>query len=71
MEVIRLKYIAGDEVGVSVLTNRTGTAGTVITLDLDPYVEGITIMHYTPGDARKLAEALIKAAEDVEVEVDE
>lgn len=66
MEVIRLKDITGDEVEVSLLTNRTGTVRTVITLDLDPYDDGITIMHYTPGDARKLAAALILAADEAE-----
>jgi hypothetical protein len=66
MEVIRLKDITGDEAEVSLLTNRTGTVKTVITLDVDPYDDGITIMHYTPGDARKLAAALIIAAEEAE-----
>jgi hypothetical protein len=66
MEVIRLKDITGDEVEVSVLTNRTGTVRTVITLDLDPHDDGVTIMHYTPDDARKLAAALILVADEAE-----
>ena len=67
MEVIRLKDITGDEAEVSVLTNRTGTIRTVVTLDFDPFDDnGISMMHYTPGDARKLAAALILAADEAE-----
>lgn len=67
MEIIRVKDVTGDEAEVSVLTNRTGTVRTVITLDFDPCDDkGISIMHYTPGDARKLAAALILAADEVE-----
>ena len=70
MEVIRLKDVTGDEAELSLLTNRTGTIRTVVTLDFDPYdYSGTSIMHYTPDDARKLAAALIMSADEAELPV--
>lgn len=68
MEQIRVEDITGDEAEVGVLGNRTGEVKTVVTLDFDPDYECdcIDMMHYTPDQARKLAAALILAAEEAE-----
>lgn len=67
MENFRIKDITGDEAEVGIINKNTGTIKTLISLDLDPYEqEGVSIMHYTPEQARKLAAALIKAAEEAE-----
>ena len=67
MDNVRLKDTAGDEAEVSILTKNTETIKKVVVLDLDPYEqELVSIMHYTPEQARKLAAALIMAAEEAE-----
>lgn len=60
----RIEDMQFDEAEVGSLTNREGTK--IITLDFAPYEEGVTIMHYTPDQARKLAAALILAADEAE-----
>lgn len=60
MEQIRVEDTHFDEAVVGVLTN-------IVVLDLDPYgQELVSIMHYTPEQARKLAAALTLAAEEAE-----
>lgn len=71
MKAIIIKDVTGDEAEVCILNKRdksTETIKKIITLDLDPYIEekGVKVMHYTPEQARKLASALILAAEEAE-----
>lgn len=70
MEQIRVEDIVGNEAEVGVLGNRTGEVKTVVTLDFDPYDyhhhDGMCLMNYTPEAARKLAAALILAADEAE-----
>lgn len=69
MEDIRVKDISGDEAEVGVLGYRTGEIKNIVTLDFDPdnyNCDCIDMMHYTPDQARKLAAALIAAADEVE-----
>lgn len=69
MEQIRVEDFAGDstEVSVSVYYD------CIVTIDSDPdnKEERQSMMHYTPGQARKLALAILKAAEAAEAEEDE
>lgn len=69
MEQIRVEDFAGDstEVSVSVYYD------CIVTIDSDPdnQEERPSMMHYTPGQARKLALAILKAAEAAEGEADE
>lgn len=61
----RIEDMQFDEAEVGSLTNREGTK--IITIDFDPYDDGgVSIMHYTPDQARKLAAALILAAHEAE-----
>lgn len=68
MENVRIEDVTGDESEVCVISSRTGDVKTIVSLDFDPddYGECISMMHYTPGDARKLAAALIMAADEAE-----
>ena len=70
MENFRIKDISGDDAEVCILNKRdksTETIKKIITLDLDPYEQDlVSIMHYTPEQARQLASALIIAAEEAE-----
>ena len=71
METVRIDDVHFDQAEVSVTM---GTVrGHVVNLDFDPdgYGDCQTLMHYTPEQARKLAAALILAAEEVEAESDE
>lgn len=70
MESVRIEDVNGDYADVEVVISGDDK---FVSLDFDPLVEiyPITMMHYTPGEARKLAAALILAAEYVEAEVDE
>lgn len=64
--ILRIDDVHFDQAEVSVMM---GTArGNVVSLDFDPdnYGELQTVMHYTPDQARKLAAALILAAEEAE-----
>lgn len=71
METVRIDDVHFDQAEVSV-TMRS-VRGNVVNLDFDPdgYADCQTLMQYSPDQARKLAAALIKAAEDVENEVNE
>lgn len=68
MEILRIEDLVGDAAEVGVLTNRNGVAKTVVSIDFNPddevYPSGY--MLYTPDDARKLAAALILAADEAE-----
>ena len=66
MEILRIEDVVGDAAEVSVLTNRTGVVKAVVSIDFDPDDCDVSMMHYTPDDARKLAAALILAAEEAE-----
>lgn len=66
MEILRIEDVAGDAAEVSVLTNRTGVVKSVVSIDFDTDDHGVTMMHYTPEQARKLAAAVILAAEEAE-----
>ena len=66
MEILRIKDVVGDAAEVSVLLNRTGVVKAVVSIDFDTDDQGVTMMHYTPEQARKLAAALILAAEEAE-----
>lgn len=70
MEILRIEDVVGDAAEVSVLTNRTGAVKAVVSIDFDPdeYGDCQTLMQYSPDAARKLAAALILAAEEVEAE---
>lgn len=69
MEQILVKDISGDYAEVGVLGYRTGEIKNIVTLDFDPYdhnCDCIDMMHYTPDQARRLAAALVAAADEVE-----
>lgn len=67
MENVRIEDVTGDKAEVGVLERRTGNFGTVVTLDFNPDFDcDSSIMHYTPSEARKLAAALILAADEAE-----
>lgn len=66
MEILRIEDVVGDAAEVSVLTNRTGVVKAVVSIDFDPDDFDVSMMHYTPDAARKLAAALILAAEEAE-----
>lgn len=66
METVRIDDVHFDQAEVSVTT---GTVrGHVVNLDFDPddYGDGHTMMQYSPDAARKLAAALILAADEAE-----
>ena len=68
METVRIDDVHFDQAEVSVTM---GTVrGHVVKLDFDPdhYGDGHTMMTYSPDQARKLAAALILAAEEAEVD---
>ena len=66
METVRIDDVNFDQAEVSV-TMRT-VRGNVVNLDFDPegYADCQTLMQYSPDEARKLAAALILAAEEAE-----
>ena len=66
MEQIRVGDMYFDEAEIGTYTDREGA--TVVTLDFDPddYGDGHTLMQYSPDAARKLAAALILAADEAE-----
>lgn len=66
MEILRIEDVVGDAAEVSVLLNRTGVVKAVVSIDFDTDDQGVTMMHYTPEQARKLAAALILSAEEAE-----
>ena len=68
MEILRIEDVVGDAAEVSVLLNRTGVVKAVVSIDFDTDDQGVTMMHYTPEQARKLAAATILAAEEAEVD---
>lgn len=65
MENIRIEDVSGDYADVEVVISGDDK---FVSIDFDPLVETypVTMMHYTPGDARKLAAALILAADEAE-----
>ncbi|WNO25496.1 hypothetical protein [Escherichia phage vB_EcoM_50EP] len=66
METVRIDDVHFDQAEVSVTM---GTArGHVVSLDFNPdgYADCQTLMQYSPDAARKLAAALILAAEEAE-----
>lgn len=66
MEILRIEDVVGDAAEVHVLPNRTGVVNTIVSIDFDPDDCDVSMMHYTPDAARKLAAALILAAEEAE-----
>lgn len=66
METVRIEDIHFDQAEVSVTIK--SFHGNVVSLDFDPddYGDGQTMMQYSPDAARKLAAALILAAEEAE-----
>lgn len=66
METVRIDDVHFDQAEVSV-TMRS-VRGNVVNLDFDPegYADCQTLMQYSPDAARKLAAALILAAEEAE-----
>lgn len=67
METVRIDDVHFDQAEVSVTASGT-FRGNIVSLDFDPddYGDGHTLMQYSPDSARKLAAALIMAAEDAE-----
>lgn len=65
METVRIDDVHFDQAEVSV--SKT-VRGAVVSLDFDPddYADCQTLMQYSPEQARKLAAALILAAEEAE-----
>lgn len=65
MENIRIKDVHFDQAEVGITKC---VLADVVYLDFDPdgYAEGQTLMQYSPDAARKLAAALILAADEVE-----
>lgn len=68
MEILRIEDVVGDAAEVSVMISRTGVVKSVVSIDFDTDDQGVTMMHYTPEQARKLAAAIILAAEEAEVD---
>lgn len=68
MESVIIENFTGDKSEVSTSVYYDGIISIV---ELDNQGDNFTTAHYTPEQARKLAAALIKAAEEVEAEVDE
>lgn len=66
METVRIDDVVGDVAEVEVSVYLTGSVEAVVSIDFDTDDQGVTMMHYTPEQARKLAAALILAAEEVE-----
>lgn len=73
MKYIRVNSSWNQETEISVIKIPFGKMRKRVHLDLSPDSRygGGTAMAYTAEQARELAAALIKAAEDVEAEVDE
>ena len=65
MEAVRVEDQCFDQAEVSI---GTGAQGTFVYLDFDPddNGDGETVMRYSSDQARKLAEALIMAADEAE-----
>ena len=66
MEILRIEDVVGDAAEVSVLFNRTGVVKSVVSIDFDTDDQGVTMMHYTPDQARQLAVYLMEAAHRAE-----
>lgn len=65
MKAVIIQDFAGDSTEVSTSVYYDGIVS--IDIDLDNLGDECTIAHYTPGEARKLAAALILAAEEAEL----
>lgn len=67
METVRIDDVHFDQAEVSIKASGT-FRGKVVSLDFDPdhYGDGHAMMTYSPDQARKLAAALILAAEEAE-----
>ena len=65
MESFRIEDVNGDYADVEVVISGDDK---FVSLDFDPLVEiyPVTMMHYTPEEARKLAAVLILAADEAE-----
>lgn len=65
METVRIEDVDFDETEVSI---KKSGIGNLVSVDFNPdeYEEGNTLMYYTPEAARKLAAALMVAAEKAE-----
>lgn len=68
MEAVIVKDFAGDRTEVSTAVYYDGIVSIDIDLDCLGGGDDLTIAHYTPEAARKLAAALILAAEEAEVD---
>ena len=64
MEAVIIEDFAGDSTEVSTSVYYDGIVS--IDIDLDNLGDGCALAHYTPDQARKLAEALILAADEAE-----
>lgn len=64
METVIIEDFAGDSTEVSTSVYYDGIVS--IDIDLDNLGDGCTLAHYTPEQARKLAAALIMAADEAE-----
>ena len=64
MKAVIIEDFAGDSTKVSTSVYYDG----IVSIDIDPdnLGDGCTLAHYTPGEARKLAAALILAADEAE-----
>lgn len=67
MEAVIIEDFSGDSTEVSTSVYYDGIVS--IDIDLDNLGDGCTIAHYTPEAARKLAAALILAADEAELPV--
>ncbi|WWT49398.1 hypothetical protein [Escherichia phage vB_EcoM-LTH01] len=65
MKTVRIEDVDFDETEVSI---KKSGIGNLVSVDFNPdeYEEGNTLMYYTPEAARKLAAALITAADEAE-----
>lgn len=66
MEAVIVKDFAGDRTEVSTAVYYDGIVSIDIDMDCLGGGDECTISHYTPEAARKLAEALIKVADEAE-----
>lgn len=62
MKAVIIEDFAGDSTGVSASVYYDGIVS--LDIDLDNLGDACTLSHYTPEEARKLAVALIMAAEE-------
>lgn len=70
METILIEEITGGELEIKVFTRKYDdkTFNDIIIIDVDSDEEGVNMTRYTPEQARKLAAALILAADGADKE---